>query len=366
MSPVARWSLLSRSPALARSSHCLSVTPTGRVVLYGGELKPRSPVDADATKAIIHTLNLRDSHGQPVAPASLTWASTAPRASHASPAPRVGAASVMIGDYFYVWGGRGGPDMAPLSASQAGLWRCSLGAESIPSAWQRVVAANEEDAPQPRSYHALARYGNTIYVHAGCPAQGRTAELHAFDLTTKRWAALAPAPDPPRGGTSLAAVHLNGTPVLLRYAGFAGNQLAALDVYDIRSDVWRAVTPAPDAQHGAPGARSVHGFVRFVSARYPRALALAYYGERDASALGHAGAGDFWSDVWMLEAGAGPGEPELAWRRVALPPEGGAAPAPRGWFPSGFWETGEQTKVVLFGGLLASNERSDELWLLEI
>ncbi len=147
-------------------------------------------------------------------------------------------------------------------------------------------------------------------------------------------------------------------------AGFAGEELDTFDVYDIRADVWRAIAPTPDPEHGSPGPRAVHGFVPFVSRRHPRALALLYHGERGPSSLGHAGAGDFWDDVWLLEAGA-EGGPELAWKYVQVPRDK-PAPAPRGWFPSASWESSGETKIVLHGGLLSSNERSDELWLLEI
>lgn len=147
-------------------------------------------------------------------------------------------------------------------------------------------------------------------------------------------------------------------------AGFAGEELGTFDIYDTRDDSWRIVIPVPDPQHGSPGQRAVHGFVPFVSPRYPRALALVYHGERSPSALGHAGAGEFWDDVWLLEAGS-EGEPELAWRHVPVPGDR-PAPAPRGWFPSASWERDGETKILLQGGLLSSNERSDELWLLEI
>jgi hypothetical protein len=145
---------------------------------------------------------------------------------------------------------------------------------------------------------------------------------------------------------------------------FAGHELDLFDIYDVRGDAWRAVLPAPDPEHGSPGARSVYGLVPFVSSRYPRSLALMYHGERGPSALGHAGAGEFWDDVWMIEAGA-EGEPELSWKYVQVSTDK-AAPAPRGWFPSASWEDGEETKVALYGGLLSSNDRSNELWLLEI
>lgn len=108
----------------------------------------------------------------------------------------------------------------------------------------------------------------------------------------------------------------------------------------------------------------MHGFVKFQSPKYPNAIALLYHGERDASTLGHAGAGTFWDDVWVLQTGEGDNSSELEWKFIKV--ESGS-PEARGWFPSASWTTTEgETKVLLQGGLLSSNARSDELWLLEI
>jgi hypothetical protein len=110
----------------------------------------------------------------------------------------------------------------------------------------------------------------------------------------------------------------------------------------------------------------VHGLVPFQSRSNPAAIALLYYGERDASSLGHAGAGTFWDDVWLLEYYPSGGDANLSWKKVDVA-EGGMKPKGRGWIPSASYvdEHGE-TKVVMFGGLLSSNERSDELWELAI
>ena len=146
--------------------------------------------------------------------------------------------------------------------------------------------------------------------------------------------------------------------------GFAGHELGSdntLDIYDIRTDTWRTVVPSADPQHGRPGPRSVHGFVGFSSPKYPSAVALLYHGEREASKLGHAGAGAFWSDVWLLQETST--EPGLEWKFV---PVEGKGPEERGWFPAASFTKDGVTKVVLQGGLLSSNGRSDELWLLEI
>ena len=140
MPPVARWTLHSQSPSLARSSHCLSVTPAGRAFLYGGELTPRTPVDSHpSARGSIYSLDLSVIPQSTAGPGGLSWVASAPTPI-TPPDPRVGAASVTIGEYFYLWGGRGGVDMLPLSIYQAGIWRCSLGAQTAAPLWERIAA----------------------------------------------------------------------------------------------------------------------------------------------------------------------------------------------------------------------------------
>ena len=136
----------------------------------------------------------------------------------------------------------------------------------------------------------------------------------------------------------------------------------------INTNKWHTVQPSPDPSHGNPGARSVHGFVTFQS-RNPSlssVRAVLYHGERDASNLGHAGAGSFWEDVWLLsKTGSGVTE-GWSWKKVDVP-EDSPKPEARGWFPSASWvDSNGDTRTILHGGLLSSNERSGELWELTI
>jgi hypothetical protein len=184
--------------------------------------------------------------------------------------------------------------------------------------------------------------------------------------------------------------------------GFAGHELpthpdpglGSLDIYNIASDTWHTLSPRADPQHGFPGSRSVHGLapVRTPPPALPGCVALLWHGEGDPSALGHAGAGAFWDDVWALQeavpsgareaaAGVGIEALSLAWRKVpveqGLVSETGEAsqnklvPEGRGWFQPACVEAKELVGVegdvpVMFGGLLSSNERSGELWALEV
>ncbi|KAI0756257.1 galactose oxidase [Daedaleopsis nitida] len=384
--PQAHWFSLSKTPFLARSSHCIAVTESGIILVYGGELKPREPIDSgtrqDGTPiGSLHVFDLAKSllsqGWRMLTPDTKLLAEDAD-AGKAIPVPRVGATTLWHGDALYLWGGRGGVDMAPLDAYQAGVWKATVHSAQGPLQsvrWERISAENEDEAPEPRSYHTAVAHGGHIYVHAGCPESGRLSTLHTFSLQDKQWKTLASAPEPARGGTVLVAAALaEETSVLLRYGGFCGHELPAageVDIYVVSQDKWVTVQPTADPAHGSPGPRSVHGFTPFQSPlpELANAVAVVYHGERDASNAGHAAAGSFWDDVWLLSKE--PGGDILAgwaWQRLDVVSEDDDHfPEGRGWFPPVSWvDPHGESKVVMFGGLLSDNSRSDELWELEI
>lgn len=65
------------------------------------------------------------------------------------PAPRVSTALAKVGDALYLWGGRGGKDMKPLSGE---LWRFDLG-NPKDGHWEKLSTKGEQ--PEERSYHVL-------------------------------------------------------------------------------------------------------------------------------------------------------------------------------------------------------------------
>ncbi|KIK92879.1 hypothetical protein PAXRUDRAFT_829555 [Paxillus rubicundulus Ve08.2h10] len=377
------WTLLSSLSNKARSSHCAAITQTGRLLLYSGEFRPRVPVDGslhvfdlEAASATVEKADLEKNNS--------SWHVLTANAASTSTSPglRVGAGAVFDpkSDSLYVWGGRGGVDMAPLDRYQSGIWKAHVRLDE--PAWERVQCVNEEgdEAPEPRSFHASALAGGKIYVHAGCPASGRLATLHAYDLSANEWQKRADAPAEPRGGTAIAAVTLpcenlaEREQVIIRFAGFAGYQLPRvnegaalpLDIYTPSTNTWATVFPAADPESGFPGPRSVHGLVPFTSPVSPGSktvpVALLHHGEHDASDLGHAGAGQFWDDAWLLLATHGASD--LQWKKLRV--VGTQKPEPRGWFPSASYVSEGRTRVVLSGGLLSSNERSGEVWVGDV
>ncbi len=155
---TATWNYISRSPALARSSHSLFIR-NGVIYIYGGERAPRTPVDAESQLiGALHSLNTNETSPAWNVSSAMRQrklsSSGAPNEMEAVPAPRVGAAICMIGENMYLWGGRGGQEMTPLDKYQSGLWKVKPDAVSL--TWQRVKAVNEEQAPDPRSYHTMA------------------------------------------------------------------------------------------------------------------------------------------------------------------------------------------------------------------
>lgn len=185
--PQAHWFSLSKTPFLARSSHCIAATGNGVLLVYGGELKPRTPIDAglrqDGTaKASLHVFDLSKSllsQGWRVLSPDTKTISGDP--DKAIPEPRVGAATVWTHGALYLWGGRGGTDMAPLDAYQTGVWKAliDLGKDAPQSVrWERITAVNEDEAPASRSYHTAVAYGVRVSLSRSRPGAHSRSRSH--------------------------------------------------------------------------------------------------------------------------------------------------------------------------------------------
>lgn len=233
------------------------------------------------------------------------------------------------------------------------------------SRWSTVAPLNASAPyPQARSYHCLASDGkDNIFVHAGCPEKGRLSDLWVFNTATKEWAELAPAPDPPRGGTSIAWAQGK----LYRMNGFDGQteQGGSIDVFDPAKNSWSSIKYAPDGKEG-PEARSVSALLYVQIAGRPSLVTL--FGERDPSALGHQGAGKMLTDVWVWDIES------AKWAKAET--VGGAGisassaqdrpphPPARGWFAASVAEVDQPASILVHGGLAESNERLGDVWQL--
>jgi hypothetical protein len=189
---------------------------------------------------------------------------------------------------------------------------------------------------------------DTLYLHAGCPEKGRLSDLWSFNLSTRKWKELAAAPDPPRGGTSIAF----STGLLYRMNGFDGRceQGGSLDIYFPEKNSWESHTYAADGQAG-PSPRSVSALLPVSLDGKPCLVTL--FGERDPSTLGHQGAGKMLGDVWIFDIET------KSWTEVEV--QGDELPLARGWFAA---DTADEGKIVIQGGLGESNERLGDVWSL--
>ncbi|KAL8367178.1 hypothetical protein RB599_010263 [Gaeumannomyces hyphopodioides] len=332
---AANWTRLASSARLRRSSQSISVLGS-RLWIFGGELLPREPVDN-----CLDVVRLDPGY---------EGFSETLRAPADAPSPRVGTSSTILRGSLYLFSGRGGLDMAPIEEKGA-LWRYT----PAQSQWS-LVTPIDTSAPYPagRSYYAMTSDGeNTIYIHAGCPEHGRLLDLWSFYVETRVWAALPPAPPPARGGASIAFY----AGKLYRVNGFDGTceQGGAIDVYDPSDRTWSSIFYESDGVSG-PEARSVSALVT-VKVRGKYAL-LTFFGERDPSSLGHAGAGKMLGDVWAFDL-----EREK-WIKIEL---AGDAPAPRGWFGADVTEGQDgNSAVIVHGGLAEDNSRLGDVWKLHL
>ena len=276
------------SLVLTRSSQNLAAAGNGNgFLLFGGELKPRTPVSAEV-------ISVTDDSGVSVVP------SPSPAGGEGEwPAARVGANLVRHpdGGSLLLWGGRGGKEMAPLA--EEGLWQYDLAT----SRWRNLATSG--DKPPMRSYGTAATAGGKLYIHAGCPASGRLGTLHALDLATLSWTQLPDAPGPARGGTVLAP--LRGSGLLARWGGFCGHELGGpLDIFDPSNRTWSSHDAKIHGTNDQPPKRSVHALLPLhhdahitLDGQTWHAVALLFMGEGEGAPkeLGHDGAGKVMSHV---------------------------------------------------------------------
>ncbi|KAI9701748.1 MAG: hypothetical protein M1820_006376 [Bogoriella megaspora] len=335
----ATWTKTREAEHLRRSSQ-IAATFNQWLMILGGELKPREPI-GNTIEVVDIGITSQESNEDILFLAL-------PNA----PSPRVGSASTTLKDALYIFSGRGGQAMDALEENGS-LWALEPGKNPQEIQWSQIPPTSAS-YPCGRSYHTLTNDGSRfIYLHAGCSAKGRLSDLWAFDIVRRKWGELAPAPDPPRGGTSIA--HLDG--LVYRMNGFDGQkeQGGAIDIYDRDTNSWSTERFEADGIHG-PEPRSV-------SALLPvkiegRDWLVTLFGERDPSSLGHQGAGKMLGDVWAWEVYGS----EKRWTRVETQ---GERSLPRGCFAADVVGKGGKEAVVVHGGLGESNERLGDVWVLE-
>lgn len=152
-------------PPIPRSSHSINVV-AGTAYIFGGEGTPRKPIDNDVQVVTL------PSSGAPADCYSIK-AKPEPEANKGKepesfsldvPSPRLGHATAVIGNRIFLFGGRAGPDAAPLDErgrvwvfdTKTHLWTYL---DPALAADPSVSSVNEDGTqrpthPAPRSHHA--------------------------------------------------------------------------------------------------------------------------------------------------------------------------------------------------------------------
>lgn len=145
-----------------RSSHTLAAVGSKLYVL-GGEVTPRLPLAAE-----VCAFDLEHQR----------W--TALPASGEQPCPILGHSTTTIGASLFVFGGRTGTQVAETSLNELHVF------DTKHNAWSKVTDANGSP-PDPRSYHAAASVGASMYIFGGCGEDGRLSDLHEYNTSTSSW-----------------------------------------------------------------------------------------------------------------------------------------------------------------------------------
>ncbi|KAL2047704.1 hypothetical protein N7G274_000746 [Stereocaulon virgatum] len=429
----ARWTRIPTNRALPRSSHSLSIVK-GKIYIFGGEEQPRQPVDNH-----VHVFTLPSSEHDEVDYQVIPAQAATEKGE--LPPPRVGHTADAVDDRIYVFGGRGGKAMKPLEENGR-VWIF----DTKMNQWSYLDPVAGSPYPDARSYHTststehplrqpqvptgaplgslasafttdptsvktdypekpLGTPGSgsddqgTLFIHGGCPASGRVADIWAFDIAAQTWSRYPDIPGPARGGPSLCLAEDK----LYRFGGFDGEKELGGPIQYLRltrsafdnkggkgelavtplTGQWESVEPL--AGTPTPGNRSVAG-LQPVTTGQGRVYLLLFLGERDPSASGHDAAGKFWDDVWSFQLAPegktaaslkdatrelfGAKTAENSWARVDVPETSMSGrteqPGSRGWFASAQARDFDPLCVVLWGGVLGDNSRAGDGWILTL
>jgi len=337
------------STPLGRSSHGISVihyaTDNPKVIMYGGENKPRTPIDS--TLHVLSSLGIE--YKGNVAPQE--WETVTVKNGSNIPPGRIAHAQAVMNDVLYIFGGRLGPSMNEEALGD--LWRFDWSTKT----WEEVTCAIGVP-PEARSFHKLISAGGLLYVFGGCGVKGRLNDLHSFDPGTSTWTKL-PSCDSiaGRGG---ACFQSNGAGTALYViSGFIGHETRDVHRYDVVSTSWTKLEDFPD---NIPARSVTAGCI------IPNLDIICLFGgELEPSSRGHEGAGNFSNDVLYLDTSITDAKFVSRATPINLVSE---KPSPRGWLESSLLRSNDGTAdVVIFGGLSGndiSSTRNDDTWILHL
>ena len=351
------------------------------------------------------------------------------------PEKRAGHTAVVIGERIFVFGGRGGREAKPLEEKgrvwvydtrtdkwsfldpmpatpypEARFDHATVAVERPQSSAMKSVKndpalelpATGTIAKAAQTDEGMGGYG-TVFVHAGCLANGRTNDIWAFDVASRTWRMFPDAPGAARSGSALTISKQR----IYRYGGFNGEtgEGGVLDVLELGLETYndkggqgemavcaKGVWGTLDFQEEGmkhPGKRSVAG-LQTITTGMGREYLILIFGESSPREKGHDGAGGYLGDVWAFQApplgmtGAsfkdatwqalGKETGEGLWSQVVVSDAEGEegddvrslVPSARGSFASSTLGDLDNTGIILWGGLNDRNESADDGWILTL
>lgn len=299
----------------ARSSHAITIVGQ-KAYAFGGELKPRVPVDSN-----LYVFDLND----------LTWSVV--NATGDIPPPRVGVTMASIGETIYVFGGR---DSTHKELNELYSFN------TCTNKW--TILSSGDTGPAHRSYHSITADDRRVYIFGGCGNAGRLNDLWAYDVVDQVWLKF-PVPGENckgRGGPGLA---VSQGKIWVVY-GFSGVELDDVHFFDPNNEKWVQVETSGEK----PTARSVFstvGIGKFI---------FIYGGEVDPSDLGHLGAGKFSGELFVLDTDS------LVWKLLEDGSNSADHPGPRGWCAFAAGQRDGKEGLLVYGGNSNSNDRLGDIF----
>ncbi|KAL7537818.1 hypothetical protein ACHAXR_008102 [Thalassiosira sp. AJA248-18] len=329
---------------LPRSSHGLSALKNGQcLVLYGGENVARTPI-TDASQVLWLAEKTND---------EWKWISPLADEDGVSPPSRVAHSQAAVnGDTVYIFGGRRGVDVEETALSD--LWKLEISSSSEDEhhrvKWTEITPVGGSEMPEARSFHKMIAIATDLFVFGGCGTNGRLNDLWKFDTIGREWTNLGCSNVlKGRGGPNILSLSDNKIAIV---AGFAGEETN--DGHIFNNNSWEA--------QGMDGLADLRKRSVCCFGSLPQQnKCLIFGGEVDPSSLGHEGAGNFESDVALLDGTSG------ALLQIIKPKQGDESdwPEARGWADA----TVGGRKFYIFGGLAGDDKspvRLCDLWECQV
>ncbi|CAF2097256.1 BnaA05g14040D [Brassica napus] len=318
-----------------RSSHGIAVVGD-KLYSFGGELTPNISIDKD-----LYVFDFK----------THTW-SIETGSGDLPNVKALGTRMVPVGTKLYIFGGR----------DEHKQFDDFYSYDTVKKEWKFLTKLDEVGGPEARTFHSMAWDDNHVYVFGGVSKGGanktpvRFRTIEAYNIAEGKWIQL---PDP---GEQLARFEKRGGAGFLVVQGkiwvvygFATSpdpngkndyESDHVQFYDPVTQKWTEV----ETRGEKPSARSV--FAHAVVGKY----ILIFGGETWPDPRAHLGPGTLSDEGYALDTET------LVWERFG----GGDEPSTRGWSAYTTATVYGKKGLLMHGGKLPTNNRTDELYFYAV